>query len=645
MMSPCQELTDQVSHLKAVFEACDRDRKGYITSDDVSAVTQHMPQDEREMLLELLGTVHGTLDYQTFWKRVNKILESGKSSEIPKNKQNVLDNSTEFTLSSPFKPPYNSSLASPDAAKEDNADLGKDDQSVDDQKVVEEEGSREELELLEAGSYRDNRKVFSARGIRPTRIFSDCNSSEPSLKSGVYPRFGYGALCPTTARDLSASNDSLVLRDFRTSRDSEFSSLGSPTDTAKLVQQEVEHQISIKMKEEMEQQLSSMKSAMNQINETARQSRNDVFSLMDLVSNMNIGKGESISNGKEVEQLKQSNDLQTLKLEEMVMVVKDVKEELSKKTKHTDNHLEHKMEDMKNKYDGKIEDLHKVLELNEELTAMKLKVENMKSQMMLLEVRKMSEQEEIEDSKNRIAREREELRKEKEKLSFEKQELKTKSKELSLEREELMAEKQMIQFGIGFLKHEKEKSGYQKTLAENDTTDNIIGMFDTTSNDKTMAKEILKISQLDNSMATKLFSSPSLFSSPASSPVLRPRREKRQTDFYLSPTSTPSPTGRRMISENKINNKEENVYEVTCKESKGEFHHDKFISGGKGLSIFFNDTWMTPGAFEKLAGSKAKKYKESLYVNGQKIIKLIDPNGTGQTTPSCRPRLTHRGAI
>merc|ERR1719509_302475 len=133
----------------------------------------------------------------------------------------------------------------------------------------------------------------------------------------------------------------------------------------------------------------------------------------------------------------------------------------------------------------------------------------------------------------------------------------------------------MIQFGIGFLKHAKEKSGYQKTLAE---TDNIIGMFDTTSNDKTMAKEILRISQLDNSMATKLFSSP------ASSPVLRPRREKRQTDFYLSPTSTPSPTGRRMISENKINNKEENVYEVTCKESKGEFHHDKFISGGKGLS-------------------------------------------------------------
>ena len=79
---------------------------------------------------------------------------------------------------------------------------------------------------------------------------------------------------------------------------------------------------------------------------------------------------------------------------------------------------------------------------------------------------------------------------------------------------------------------------------------------------------------------------------------------------------------------------------MTCKESKGEFHHDKFISGGKGLSIFFNDTWMTPGAFEKLAGSKAKKYKESLYVNGQRIIKLIDPNGTGQATPSCRPRLS-----
>merc|ERR1719509_309115 len=258
----------------------------------------------------------------------------------------------------------------------------------------------------------------------------------------------------------------------------------------------------------MEQQLLSMKSAMNQINETARQSRNDVFSLLDLVSSMNIGKGENMSNGKEVEQLKQSNEWQTLKLEEAVMVVKNVKEELSKKTKQTDKHLEHKMEDMKNKYEGKIEDLHKVLELNEELTAMKLKVENMKSQMMLLEIRKMSEQKEIEDSKNRIAREREELKKEKEKLNFEKQELKAKSKELSMEREELMAEKKMIQFGIGFLKHEKEKSGYQKTSAENDTTDNIIGMLNTTSNDKSMAKEILKISKLDNSMATERFSSP-----------------------------------------------------------------------------------------------------------------------------------------
>merc|ERR1719509_736681 len=292
---------------------------------------------------------------------------------------------------------------------------------------------------------------------------------------------------------------------------------------------------------------------------------------MNLVSNMNIGKGENMSNGKEVEQLKQSNEWQSLKLEEVVMVVKDVKEELSKKTKQTDNHLEHKMEDMKNKYDGKIEDLHKVLELNEELTAMKLKVENMKSQMMVLEVRKMSEQEEIEDSKNRIAREREELRKEKEKLSFEKQELKAKSKELSMEREELMLEKQMIQFGIGFLKHEKEKSDNQKTSLENDTTDNIIGMFNTTSNDKSMPKEILKISQFDNSMVPKLFFSPS------SSPVLRPkkntpgtrslplesvttplsssrpRREKRQTDFYSSPTSTKSPSGRRMRKSDKEN--------------------------------------------------------------------------------------------
>merc|ERR1719509_584715 len=68
-----------------------------------------------------------------------------------------------------------------------------------------------------------------------------------------------------------------------------------------------------------------------------------------------------------------------------------------------------------------------------------------------------------------------------------------------------MAEKQMIQFGIGFLKHEKEKSDYQKDSVENDTIDNIIGLFNTTSNDKSMAKEILKVSQIDNSMVPKLF--------------------------------------------------------------------------------------------------------------------------------------------
>jgi len=72
---------------------------------------------------------------------------------------------------------------------------------------------------------------------------------------------------------------------------------------------------------------------------------------------------------------------------------------------------------------------------------------------------------------------------------------------------------------------------------------------------------------------------------------------------------------------------EKSIFEVTCKESKAEFHQDKFISGGQGLCILFKESWMTPNAFEKVAGSKAKKYKESLKVNGKPIKHLIDPDG------------------
>merc|ERR1712098_350348 len=69
---------------------------------------------------------------------------------------------------------------------------------------------------------------------------------------------------------------------------------------------------------------------------------------------------------------------------------------------------------------------------------------------------------------------------------------------------------------------------------------------------------------------------------------------------------------------------DEDVFEVRCKRAVGEFHLSKFISGGQGNCIFYDNEWHTPNAFELQAGSRSKKYKASLFVNDKPIIKLLE---------------------
>merc|ERR1712059_210392 len=76
------------------------------------------------------------------------------------------------------------------------------------------------------------------------------------------------------------------------------------------------------------------------------------------------------------------------------------------------------------------------------------------------------------------------------------------------------------------------------------------------------------------------------------------------------------------------------VFEVRCKRSVGELHLSKFTSGGKGLSILYEGSWHTPNAFEILAGSRAKKYKVSLFVNNKPFIKLLTDRNISTPTRS-----------
>ena len=76
--------------------------------------------------------------------------------------------------------------------------------------------------------------------------------------------------------------------------------------------------------------------------------------------------------------------------------------------------------------------------------------------------------------------------------------------------------------------------------------------------------------------------------------------------------------------EENVDGIDENIFYVRCKETTGKIHLDKFESGGFGKCINYKDEWYTPNEFEKVSGSRAKKYKVSLYVNDKPIYKLLD---------------------
>ena len=92
---------------------------------------------------------------------------------------------------------------------------------------------------------------------------------------------------------------------------------------------------------------------------------------------------------------------------------------------------------------------------------------------------------------------------------------------------------------------------------------------------------------------------------------------------------------------------DENVFYVRCKDTVGKIYLDKFHSGGFGKCISFKDEWYTPNEFEKVSGSRAKKYKVSLFVNNKPISKLFESRQirtpsrsecrSGRSTPGSEP--------
>ena len=64
-------------------------------------------------------------------------------------------------------------------------------------------------------------------------------------------------------------------------------------------------------------------------------------------------------------------------------------------------------------------------------------------------------------------------------------------------------------------------------------------------------------------------------------------------------------------------------YVVKCNGKEGKFSLSSFHSGQVGKSILFDNTWMTPNQFEKVAG-KSKNYKRSLKIDGESLGKFLE---------------------
>ena len=66
------------------------------------------------------------------------------------------------------------------------------------------------------------------------------------------------------------------------------------------------------------------------------------------------------------------------------------------------------------------------------------------------------------------------------------------------------------------------------------------------------------------------------------------------------------------------------IFEVTCKGLKALFHKSLFHSGAHGKCIQFGNQMLRPNEFEHRAGSRAKKYKASIYYQGYPIKNLFE---------------------
>ena len=93
----------------------------------------------------------------------------------------------------------------------------------------------------------------------------------------------------------------------------------------------------------------------------------------------------------------------------------------------------------------------------------------------------------------------------------------------------------------------------------------------------------------------------------------------------------------------KADKNQKGKYVVKCNGKKGIFSLPSFHSGQIGKSIQVGNKRMTPNQFEKAAGSRSKKYKRSLKINGEALGKFLHRNHIKDPTRKriCEMRICH----
>ena len=98
--------------------------------------------------------------------------------------------------------------------------------------------------------------------------------------------------------------------------------------------------------------------------------------------------------------------------------------------------------------------------------------------------------------------------------------------------------------------------------------------------------------------------------------------------------------GKKEVKKQKADKKEKGKYVVKCNGKEGIFSLSAFHSGFVGKSIEFGNKRMTPSQFEKVSGSKSKKYKRSLKISGETLGKFLERNHVKDPT---RKRICEMG--